>query len=103
MEIFNPKEELRIFLNEYRLEPKGYYYLSGYSNKLLRLIEKCSQEVDTLYFIKLDLEDFINDDLEEVLNADINSRTYKLKFNSALDKLSDIKNDFFKHIENNIR
>lgn len=100
MERINPKEYLKAYVDEYRNEPKGYYYISGYANKLLFLIEKLSNDVNNLYFVKLRLEDFINDDLEDLLRSDSKSRSYKVKLNSAVNNLSDIKSNFFKRIEN---
>lgn len=100
MEKFNPKEELKLYLNKYRLEPRGYYYLEDYANHLLFLIEKCRCNGDDLYFTWLNLKDFIDDDLEELCKVNRNSKNYRIKLNSASYKLNDIKNDFFNCIVN---
>lgn len=100
MEKINPKVYLKAYVDEYRNEPKGYYYISGYANKLLFLIEKLSNDEINLYFVKLRLEDFINDVLEDLSRSNPKSKNYKVKLNSALNGLSDIKSDFFRRIEN---
>jgi hypothetical protein len=99
MQIFNPRQKLKEFSEQYPYDQRGYYYLSSYSSTLNSLMKKWTEsetgKIDELYFIELQLYDFIEDDLKEVYKACGKSKSlYSEKYKRAENKLNLIKSSF---------